>query len=140
MTEHTFALAFLGGALLLLSAGVKSSRRRKRRRAREPEFPPPLLPPVLDLLAQRPFDLRSPSEQRRIMEYLIRVDVQAPSPAVHAKIQLLLAEMELVTGNRDQAQVHFRAALGWDPRLNLRRTLERLESRALFPTSEPRAA
>jgi hypothetical protein len=140
MTEHTLALAFLGGALLLLAAGATGSRRRKRRRSRKPELPPPLLPPVLHLLARVPFDLRSPSEQRRIVEYLKRIDAQAASPGVHAKIQLLLAEMALVTGDRDQAQLHFRAALGWDPRLPVRRTLERLEARALFPKSGPRAA
>jgi len=140
MTEHTLALAFLSGALLLLVAGASRSGRRKRRSVQPPALPPLLLPPLLDLLARSPFDLRSPSEQRRIIEYLQRVDAQAAGPAVHAKIQLLLAEMALVTGDREQAQVHFRAALVWDPRLPVRRTLERLESPCLFPTSDPRAA
>ena len=140
MTEHAPALALLGSAVLLALAASAASRRKKQRVLPSPGQPPPLLAPLLHLLGRTPFDRRNPAEQRRIVEFLKRIDAETTAPAVHAKIHLLLAEMALVTGDREQAQAHFRAALGWDPQLPVRRTLERLETPVLRLGSDPRAA
>jgi len=103
-------------------------------------MPPPLLGPVLDLLSRTPFDCRGPHEQRRIVQHLKRIDAQAPAPAVRAQVSLLLAEMALVTGDRDQAVVHFRSALAWNPGLSVQRTLDRLETPSLHPRIASRTA
>jgi len=133
MTEHAAA-----GALILLAFALSAALlRRNRPQAPRSEFPPALLPPVLDLLGRTPFDRRSPLEQRRIVQHLHRVAATTTEAPVHAKISLLLGEMALVTGDREQAVTHFRSALASNPGLALQRTLDRLETPA-FPLAGSR--
>jgi hypothetical protein len=58
----------------------------------------------------------------------------------HGRVNLILGEIALVSGDREEAKVRFRAALRWDPRLPLRRTLERLENPAPLSFTSRRAA
>lgn len=137
MTEDAIAL---GGLLFLGLMFSAAYLRWKQPLPRSPSLPPPLLSPVLDLLGRTPFDRRNPHEQRRIVQFLKRVDAATTEVPVHAKVNLLLAEMALVTGDREQAMQHFRAALGWDPELSVRRTLDRLESPSFLSRPTSRSA
>jgi predicted negative regulator of RcsB-dependent stress response len=58
----------------------------------------------------------------------------------HGRVNLILGEIALQEGDREQARLRFRAALRWDPRLPIRRTLERLENPTPLSFTSRRAA
>jgi len=143
MTEPIFPLAFLAAALLFFSFLVAPrSRRQRRPRPRMLPAPPAdwSLESVLSLLHLTPFDRLSPPAQASIVERLRDADRGPISMREHGRINLILGEIALVHGDREEARVRFRTALRWDPRLPLRRTLERLEDPAPLSFTARRAA
>lgn len=143
MTEPALPLAFLAAALLFASFAVYRPRRRRRRIRRESlPVPPPTwsLESVLSLIHLTPFDRLSPEAQRAVIDRLRGADRGPISMREHGRINLLLGEIALSKGDRDEARIRFRAALRWDPRLPIRRTVERLEAPALLAFTSRRAA
>jgi hypothetical protein len=142
MTEPSFLLAFLAAALLLSFLVAPRSRRPLRMRPRTLPAPPAAwtLESVLSLLHLTPFDRLSPPAQASIVERLRAADRGPISMREHGRVNLILGEIALVHGDREEARVRFRAALRWDPRLNLRRTLERLENLTPLSFTSRRAA
>jgi hypothetical protein len=143
MTEPSFPLAFLAAALLFFSFLVgPRSRRHRRLRPRMLPAPPAAwsLESVLSLLHLTPFDRLSPAAQASIVERLRAADRSPISMREHGRVNLILGEIALVHGDREEARVRFRAALRWDPRLPLRRSLERLESPEPLSFTSRRAA
>lgn len=142
MTEPIFPLAFLGAALLLASFVVAAPQRR--RRTKPPVLPVPpaawSLESVLSLLHLTPFDRLSPQAQLSIVERLRAADRGPVSMREHGRINLVLGEIALSIGDREEARHRFRAALRWDPRLPVRRTVERLEAPTLLSFTSRRAA
>ena len=142
MTEPIFPLAFLGAALLLASFLVAAPQRRRRMK---PSGLPVLpatwsLESVLSLLHLTPFDRLNPQVQASIVERLRAADRGPVSMREHGRINLLLGEIALSIGDREEARLRFRAALRWDPRLPVRRTVERLETPTLLSFTSRRAA
>lgn len=142
MTEPSLPLALLAAALLCLVTLCAMPRRRRRVRSAPPDAPRPVWPvdAVLDLVHAMPFDRRSPREQKEIVDRLRAVDQGPISMREHGRINLILGEIALLSGDRDQARHRFQVALRWDPRLPIRRTLERLENPHLLSFTSRRAA
>jgi hypothetical protein len=70
----------------------------------------------------------NPREQAEVVTRLREADRGAVSMREHGRINLVLGEIALATGDREEARIRFGAALRWDPRLPIRRTVERLEN------------
>jgi hypothetical protein len=142
MTEPSFPLAFLAAALLLSFLVAPRSRRHRRMRPRPLPAPPAAwtLESVLSLLHLTPFDRLSPPAQASVVERLRAADRGPISMREHGRVNLILGEIALVHGDREEARVRFGAAFRWDPRLNLRRTLERLENPTPLAFTSRRAA
>jgi len=142
MTEPIFPLAFLGAALLLASFVVAAPQRRRRTRPSRLPVPPAAwsLESVLSLLHLTPFDRLSPQAQLSIVERLRAADRGPLSMREHGRINLVLGEIALSIGDREEARHRLRAALRWDPRLPVRRTVERLEAPTLLSFTSRRAA
>ena len=81
-----------------------------------------------------------PQEQAELVERLRAADQARISPKDHARIHLALGEIALLGGDRELATERFRTALRWDPRLPIRRTLERLETPTVLAFTARRAA
>jgi len=94
----------------------------------------------MSLLHLTPFDRLSLPAQRSIVERLRAADRGPVSMREHGRINLILGEIALSAGDREEARHRFRAALRWDPRLPVRRTVERLEAPALLSFTSRRAA
>jgi hypothetical protein len=142
MTEPSLPLAFLA-AVLFLSFVAASKARRTRRLKRRPMTPPRpdwSVDRVLALVQAAPYAQRSPREQREIVDRLRAVDQGPLSMREHGRVNLILGEIALQEGDREQARLRFRAALRWDPRLAIRRTLERLENPTPLSFTSRRAA
>ncbi|HVR84371.1 MAG TPA: hypothetical protein VMU54_08675 [Planctomycetota bacterium] len=142
MTEPAFLLAVLAASLLLASFAVARPRRRRRLRPRSLPVPPSTwsLESVLTLLHLTPFDDLSPQAQRAVVERLRAADRGPLSMREHGRINLLLGEIALATGDREEARRRYGAALRWDPRLPIRRTVERLEAPPALSSASRRAA
>jgi len=142
MTEPSFPLVLLAGSLLFSFIAVSFSARRRRPKSsgRPPTRPAWSADAVLALAASSPFDRRSPREQKEIVDRLRAVDQGPLSMREHGQVNLVLGEIALQAGDREQARLRFRAALRWDPRLPLRRTLERLEHPTPLSFTSRRAA
>jgi hypothetical protein len=130
MTDPAVLLGLLAAALLLGSFVAASPRPGGRRRVRPLPVPPRdwSLASILSLLHLTPFDGLSVPAQRAVVDRLRAADQGPVSMRDHGRINLVLGEIALSTGDRDEARRRFRAALRWDPRLPIRRTVERLES------------
>jgi hypothetical protein len=142
MTEPSLPLAFLAAALLFCSIVASLSQRPRRLKLPSAPQPPPIWPvdAVLSLVQAVPFDQRSPREQQDLIERLRAVDQGPLSMREHGLVNLILAEIALQAGDREQARLRFRAALRWDPRLPIRRTLDRLENPTPLSFTSRRAA
>jgi len=143
MTEPLLPLAFLAAALALLLAVVSfpSKRRRRRKTPTRPSIPQGWsLESLLVLVHTVPWDRLHPREQAEIVGRLRIADQGPLSMREHGRINLVLGEIALATGDRDEARVRFGAALRWDPRLPIRRTVERLEAPPVLLMSTRRAA
>jgi hypothetical protein len=142
MTEPTFPLALLAAALVLASVAYSLRPSRRRLKVRPTPAPRPAwsAESVLALVRAVPFDRRSPREQKEIVDRLRAVDLGPVSMREHGQINLVLGEIALLAGDRDQARFRFRVALRWDPRLPIRRTLERLENPTPLSFTSRRAA
>ena len=68
-------------------------------------------------------------EREVVVRLLERADQAASLPTSHARINLMLAEMALVAGDRERALEKFRLVLQWNPSAPVRRTIEALERR-----------
>jgi len=142
MTEPAFPLVVLAASLLLASFVAAQPRRRRRLRHRSLPVPPPAWPleSVLTLLHLTPFDDLSLQAQRAVVERLRAADRGPLSMREHGRINLILGEIALSTGDREEARRRYGAALRWDPRLPIRRTVERLEAPSLLSLTSRRAA
>jgi hypothetical protein len=145
MTEPALFLLFLATAFLVASLSLSRPRRRRRRVRRSSlPVPPPTwsLESVMSLIHLTPFDRLSPEAQRSVIDRLRAADQGPISMREHGRINLLLGEIALSKGDREEARIRFRTALRWDPRLPIRRTVERLEAPALlsFTSTFRRAA
>lgn len=142
MTEPSFASILL--AIALVFAGIVASlpRRRSRRKPRSLPVPPRTWPleSVLSLLQLTPFHDLGPEAQAWIVERLRAADRGPLSMREHGRINLILGEIALSRNDRDEARVRYAAALRWDPRLPIRRTVERLQAPAILPLPARRAA
>ena len=142
--DPSLAYLMLGfsALLALVVAGAASGGRRSRRVVRRPlpksSAGADLFAAAQQRLRTSPFDRMSPPERRGLVRLLERADQAATLPASHARIQLMLAEMALVSGDRERALEHFKTVLRWNPAAPVRRTIEALE-RCLTPT-QPVAA
>jgi hypothetical protein len=141
MTEPILPLAFLAAVLLFATAALVSSPRRRRRRRSLP-VPPATwsLESVLSLIHLTPFENLSPEAQRSVVERLRAADRGPLSMREHGRVNLVLGEIALAAGDREEALKRFRAALRWDPRLGLRRMVERLETPTPLSFTSRRAA
>jgi hypothetical protein len=142
MTEPALPLAFLAAALLFSFVAASFSRRSRRRRLRSttPVRPVWSFNAVLAHVQSAPYDQRSPGEQKEIVDRLRALDQGPLSMREHGRVNLILGEIALQAGDREQARLRFRAALLWDPRLPIRRTLERLENPTPLSFTSRRAA
>jgi hypothetical protein len=142
MTEPSLPLAFLAAALFLTFVAASMSRRTRRRRLRPttPSRPIWSLDAVFAHVRSAPYDRRSPHERKEIIDRLRAVDQGPLSMREHGRVNLMLGEIALQEGDREQARLRFRVALRWDPRLPIRRTLERLENPTPLQFSSRRAA
>ncbi len=142
MTEPSLPLALLAAALLFSFVAASMSRRPRRLRHRTPAPSRPVwsFNAVLAHVQSAPYDQRSPQEQKEIVDRLRAVDQGPISMREHSRVNLILGEIALQEGDRDQARLRFRAALRWDPRLPIRRTLERLENPTPLSFTSRRAA
>jgi hypothetical protein len=130
MTEPAFPLAFLAASLLFASVVAAWPRRRRRLRRRSLPVPPPTwtLQSVLTLIHLTPFDHLCPEARRSVVERLRAADLGPISMREHGRVNLILGEIALATGDREEARKRYQAALRWDPKLPIRRTVERLEA------------
>ena len=143
MTEPALPLLLFALALILVSLVVGLSARRRRRLPSRPLPAPPAawsLESVLTLLHLTPFDRLSPHAQLAVVERLRAADLGPVSMREHGRINLILGEIALSIGDREEARHRFRSALRWDPRLPIRRTVERLEAPSLLSFTCRRAA
>jgi len=142
MTEPSLATLFLALALLFACVVGALPRRRGRRKTRSLPVPPPTwsLESVLSLLQLTHFSDLSREAQASVVERLRAADRGPLSMREHGHVNLILGEIALSRNDRDEARVRFGAALRWDPRLPIRRTVERLEAPALLSLSARRAA
>ena len=142
MTESSFALALLGAALLFAAFVAGLPRRRRRWKRGSLPVPPSTwsLESVLSLLHLAPFDRLSPEAQLAIVERLRAADRGSLSMREHGRVNLVLGEIALTIGDREEARFRFRAALRWDPRLAVRRMLERLDAPTPLSFTSRRAA
>jgi hypothetical protein len=131
MTSQAVALVLIGSGLGLLAL-IPVVRTPKRPRA---AAPPDLLDDALTRLAVTPFDRMGPGERVAVVALLHRAAQVSGESRVRATIQVMLAEMALVDGDRELAAIHFRAALQWDPTLPVRRTIQKLDAPAQLLTS-----
>jgi len=130
MTEPAFPLAFLAASLVFASFVATLPRRRRRLRRPSLPVPPPTwtLESVLTLVHLTPFDHLSPEARRSVVERLRAADLGPISMREHGRVNLILGEIALATGDREEARKRYQAALRWDPKLPIRRTVERLEA------------
>jgi hypothetical protein len=140
MTDLSPAGALLAASVLfaVLVAGMATARTGRRKPRRPPAG---LLSSADELLAAarlrlqlRSFDRMIPTDRQAVVGLLERADRIATRPEVRARVNLLLAEMALVAGEREQALERFRAVLVLAPGAPVRRTVEVLE-RNLSPTT-----
>lgn len=145
MTEPSLSLTLLALALALVAASLVVAHRRRSVRP-EPDLAIPVpprswsLPTLFSLLHLTPFDRLSPGARLAVVERLREADLGPLSMREHGRINLLLGEIALSIGDREEARHRFRSALRWDPRLPIRRTVERLESPSLLAFTSRRAA
>ncbi|HEV3029940.1 MAG TPA: hypothetical protein VG457_20340 [Planctomycetota bacterium] len=144
MTEPALPLAILAVSVLLACFVAAMPRRRPLHRARLRPLPVPprtwSLESLLSLLHLTPFDHLGPQAQLAVVERLRAADRGPLSMREHGRINLLLGEIALSTGDREEARRRYRAALRWDPRLPIRRTVERLDAPPVLSSSSRRAA
>lgn len=142
MTEPLLPLAFLAGAIALFVAVTAAPKRRRRRKflSRPPIPAGWSLESLLILVHTVPWDRLNPREQAEIIGRLRIADQGAISMRDHGRINLVLGEIALATGDREEARVRYGAALRWDPRLPIRRTVERLEAQPALSITTRRAA
>ncbi|HLY12145.1 MAG TPA: hypothetical protein VKW04_22780 [Planctomycetota bacterium] len=142
MTVFSFPLVFLAASLLLAGVVASLPRRRRRRKPRSLPVPPASWPleSVLSLLHLTPFDRLSAEAQRAIVDRLRAADQGPLSMREHGRVNLILGEIALSLGDREEARRRFRSALRWDPRLSLRRLLACLDTPAPLPLASRRAA
>lgn len=142
MTEPFLPLAFLAAALALLVALASAPRRRRRRKAptRRPIPTGWSLESLLVLVHTVPWDRLNRREQAEIIGRLRIADQGPLSMREHGRINLLLGEIALATGDREEARLRYGAAFRWDPSLPIRRTVERLEAPPVLSITTRRAA
>jgi hypothetical protein len=121
----------MNAASRVFASFVAAFPRRRRRRLRRRSLPPPpptwTLESVLTLIHLTPFDHLSPEARRSVVERLRTADLGPISMREHGRVNLVLGEIALATGEREEARKRYAAALRWDPTLPIRRTVERLE-------------
>jgi len=142
MTEPSLATIFLAASLLFACVVAALPRRRGRRKPRSLAVPPPTwsLESVLSLLQLTHFSDLSREAQASVIERLRAADRGPLSMREHGHVNLILGEIALSRNDREEARVRYGAALRWDPRLPIRRTVERLEGPAILPLTARRAA
>lgn len=147
MTEPVLPLILLAAALLFGAVLVSLPRRRRSSRslpAGTGRLPVPprewSLESVLSLLHLTPFDRLAPQAQLAVVERLRAADRGPLSMREHGRINLILGEIALSIGDREEARHRFRTALRWNPSLPIRRVLERLEAPTLLAFTSRRAA
>jgi hypothetical protein len=143
MTEPFLPLTLLAAALALCVAAAWLPRRRQRRPRLPAARPIPAswsLESVLVLVHRVPWDCLNPREQAEIVRRLRDADRGPLSMREHGRVNLVLGEIALTSGDREEARIRYGAAFRWDPRLPIRRTVERLESPAPLALSSRRAA
>jgi hypothetical protein len=131
MTEPYLPLTFLVAALAFGFVVASLPQRRRRRRKMRATRPIPAawtLESLMVLVHTVPWVRLNPREQAEVVTRLREADRGAVSMREHGRINLVLGEIALATGDREEARIRFGAALRWDPRLPIRRTVERLEN------------
>ncbi len=142
MTEPLLPLAFLSAALIFAFA-VMARPARRRRRKMPTRAPIPTgwsLESLLVLVHTVPWDRLNPREKAEIIGRLRIADQGPLSMREHGRVNLVLGEIALATGDREEARIRLGAALRWDPTLSIRRTVERLEAPPVLSIPSRRAA
>lgn len=134
MIELPPASGFLGVACLvsLLILGVALGGRGRRKRRRYAEIPAgagDLVSAASHRLRMRPYDRMVPSDRVAVLRLLERADAATSNPVLHARINLMLAEMALIEGQPERALERYRVVLRWAPRAPVLRTIAALERR-----------
>ena len=134
MDDFSGAAGFLGVASTVgcLALGVFLTR-RGRRKLRLPAPPSAsagdLVAAASHRLRVRPFDRMVTSDREAVLRLLERADAAASNPVLHARINLMLAEMALIAGRPEHALERYRTVLRWTPRAPIVRTIATLERR-----------
>lgn len=108
----------------------------RRKRARPPERAPEageLLAAASFRLRVRPFDQMVATDRQAVLRILERADAAASSPVLHARINLMLAEMALIDGKPERALERYQTVARWTPQAPVGLTIAALQRR-LAPT------
>ena len=134
MDELSPAAELLGlaglASLLVLGIVLTGRGRLKRRRSADaPAAAGDLVSAASHRLRVRPYDRMVSTDRVAVQKLLERADAAASSPVLHARINLMLAEMALIEGRPERALERYRTVLRWAPRAPVIRTIAALERR-----------